>query len=439
MKMNFYLVKRVGLLWLFFQSASLHAENNNPILLTDTLTSTQLVEAVLQANPQLEIAQATWQAAIANITQQASWDDPQFNYRFAPLTANTRHTSGQTIDFGQQFELSLKIPFPGKLAAREQVAVYQAAIKQQNIASVQLLLATQAKLLFADWYFIEQAILTNKKYQSLIEKFLSNTLTRYSTGKVNKQAVLVVKVERTLLKHQAIVLHNQQKQLQAQLNTLLNRSPEQALPRPQKIKDLRDIPSLKQLQTLALQFRPELLAIRAEMNAYKTEVELAGLGYYPDLKLSVGYNSLWDNSNKRFNIGIGINLPLDQSKRQAVEKEAKARSQNAYWQKRDLALKIRQEVYLAYTHIEESRHILKLYHQELLPLADEQKNTAQSDYQSGKGSYLSLLSSEKHFLEIQLKIDQALVNLQHHFAELEQAVGSLQLRLPQKRTGSYPS
>jgi len=437
MKMNFYSVKCVGLLWLFFQSASLYADNNTPILLTETLTSTQLVDAVLQANPQLEIAQATWQAAIANMTQQAAWDDPKFKYSFAPLTANSRHTSGQTGDFGQQFELSLKIPFPGKLAAREQVAAYHAAIKQQDIAAVQLLLATQAKLLFADWYFIYQAILINQKYQSLIEKFLSNTLTRYGMGKVTKQAVLEVKVEQTLLKHQAIVLQNQQKILQAQLNTLLNRSPEQALPKAQKIKDLSDIPSLKQLQVLALQSRPELIAIRAEMNAHKTEVELAELGYYPDLKLSVGYNSLWDNSNKRFNIGIGINLPLDQSKRQAVEKEAKARRQTTYWQKRDLALKIRQEVYLAYIHIEESQHILKLYRQELLPLADEQRSTAKSDYQSGKGTYLSLLSSEKHFLEIRLKIDQALVNIQHHFAELEQAVGRLQLRSPQKRTGSY--
>ena len=68
---------------------------------TNLDSAKQLVMAVLQANPRLEVAQATWQASVAKVEQQAAFDDPQFQYSFAPLTVNA-----QKADFGQRFQPS---------------------------------------------------------------------------------------------------------------------------------------------------------------------------------------------------------------------------------------------------------------------------------------------------------------------------------------------
>lgn len=404
-----------------FQPANSSPNDTRDIYSNNPLTSSQLVSAVLQANPQLEIAQATWQASLAKIEQQASLDDPQFHYSFAPLTIDNPKS-----DFGQRVEISQQIPFPGKLSARGKAAQFQAETSQQNRVTLQLLLATKAKSLFADWYYIHQALSINQLNQMLLKEFRTVAETQYSTGRTSKQDALHADVENTLVKHQSIVLHRKQKTILAQINTLLNRAPDLPLPVPDKLRENSSLPSLKQLQIKALQSRPELKAITASINAHKAQTELAKLDYYPDLKLSTGYNSLWDNEDKRFNIGIGINIPLDQSKRRASEQQARANSQQAHWQKIDLEAKIKQQLTIAYAHVEESLHVLQLYRKKLSLLADESLAAAKADYEAGKSDFLSLINSKKKRNQTQLQAEQALVDLHHRLAELEQAVGSVE-------------
>jgi len=422
-------IKLMLLLLAILQSSNLIANDFG-----DTLSATQLVSAVLGANPRLEIAKATWQASLAQIEQHSALDDPQFQYSFAPLTIDSNRSNTQNSDFGQRFEVSQKLPFLGKLQLRAKAAEFKAENRQHDIASMQLHLATTAKSLFADWYFIYQAIAIDKLKQDLLKEYRDITLTQYSTGRASKQDVLYAEIALAKLKHQTIVLQRQRKTRQAQLNTLLNRKVDSILPKPQQNNDIRKLPELKILQIKAIQSRPELKAIAANINVHQTEAELAELAYYPDFKVSAGYNSLWDNEDKRFNIGIGINIPLDQTKRQAAEQEAKANSQQANWQQLDQQARIKQELAIAYALTEESLHVLQLYHQQLSPLADENVAAATADYRSGKGDVLSVINSKKDRLKTLLESEQALANVYHRFAELEQAVGSIE-PLSTKQTG----
>lgn len=422
------------LLLAIFQSSNLRASEAKEHDLADTLSATQLVSAVLKANPRLEIAKASWQASLAQIEQYSALDDPQFQYGFAPLTIDSDNSNAQNSEFGQRFEVSQKLPFPGKLHLRAKVAEFKADNRQQDIVAIRLQLATTVKSLFADWYFIHQAIVIDKLKQNLLKEFRDITQTQYSTGRASKKDVLAAEIALAKIKHQTIVLQRQRKTRQAQLNTLLNREVDSVLPKPQLITEIRQLPSLKSLQIKAMQTRPELKAIAANINVHKTESELAELAYYPDFKLSAGYNSLWDNEDKRFNIGIGINLPLNQTKRRAAEQAAKANTQHANWQKLDIQAKIKEELTIAYALVEESLHVMQLYRQQLLTLADENVAAATADYSSGKGDVLSLINSKKNRLKILLESEQALANVQRRFAQLEQAVGSIE-PLSTKQTG----
>ncbi len=426
MKTHYFQTKLLVLLLTMIPSVNSSANNTKTPDSVDMLSPSQLVAAVLQANPRLEIAQATWQSSIVRIEQETALDDPQFQYSFAPLSIDSQKADGQALDFGQRFEISQKIPFPGKLTLRGRAAEYLAKTKQQDISTLRLLLATQTKSLFADWYFIHQALAINQRNQTLLKEFRDIALSQYSTGQTSKQDVLRAEVEQALLKHQIIVLQRQRKTILAQLNTLLNRPVESPLSWPQKLAEISDLPDFAQLQIRALQSRPELKASEANINAHKTRTDLAALAYYPDLKLSAGYNSLWDNEDKRFNIGLSINIPLDQSKRRSAEQEAKASRQLAHWQKIDLEAKIKEELSVAYAHVEESLHVLRLYRQQLSPLAVDNMAAAKADYQSGKGDFLTLISSEKNTLQTQLQTEQALADVHRRFAELERAVGSLE-------------
>ena len=401
---------------------------------TDKLSSSQLVTAVLQANPKIEEAQASLRASIANIETQSTLDDPQFQYRFAPLTINSHRSDGRQLSYGQHFEISQKIPFPGKLSLSAKAAEYLAKTRQLDIMTLRLLLATQAKSLFADWYFIHQAIAINQSTQNLLKTIRNIALTRYSTGRTSKQDILSVEVEQELLKHQAIVLKRQQKTILAKLNTLLNRPVESNLPSPQKPTDINELPDFESLKNKAIASRPELKTSIATIAYHQTRTELAALDYYPDLKLSAGYNSLWDNEDKRFSMGVSINLPLNQSKRRAAQQKAIANRQQAKWHKTDLEARINEELAIAYAQAEESLHVLHLYRQRLSPLALENLSAAKANYQAGKGDFLTLLNGEKNLLQTRLQTERALADVQRSLAALERATGSLENLLPDNNT-----
>ena len=198
------------------------------------------------------------------------------------------------------------------------------------------------------------------------------------------------------------------------------------IPVPLKLARINKLPELDALHRQAMDSRPELKAIGANINAHKTEVDLAELAYYPDFKLSAGYNSLWNNEDKRFNIGVGINIPLDQSKRRADEKIAKTKGQQAHWQEIAVQSQISEEVAIAYAQAEENLHVMQLYRQQLSSLADENLAVAKADYQAGAGDYLVLITRKIERLQTERQTEQALANVHHRFAELEWAVGIIE-------------
>jgi outer membrane protein TolC len=386
----------------------------------DLLTSSQLVSDVLAANPQLEVAKATWQASIARIAQQSSLDDPMLVYSMAPETIGNQET-----DYGQRIEISQTLPWPGKLQLRSEVASHKADAVNQNIDSLRLRLTVTAKTLFADWYYIHQAIHINQINQTLLKDFRAIAVSRYSTGLASKQDALRADVEVALLEHQAIVLERKHRSIRAHINTLLNKLPDRMIDSPAVLSQIEPLPDLKSLQDKALLTRPELKALTAHVEAAKSQSELAVKNNYPDVNLKAGYNSLWDKHEKQFTVGIGINIPLYQDKHRAAENEALALRKQAEWNKVDFVAQIRKEVQIAYDRAEESMHVYSLYKNRLLPLARENLNTATADYQSGKGDFLTLISSEKNWMQAQLKSQQTLTDSHRRIAELESAVGEL--------------
>ena len=130
------------------------------------LTATQLVAEVLKANPQLEVAQATWKASVARIAQQSSFDDPMLSYTMAPLTIGNNQTQ-----YGQRIEISQKLPWPGKLHLRNEVASHKAEAVRETINGLRLKLSATARSLFADWYYIYQAININQYNQVLLKEY----------------------------------------------------------------------------------------------------------------------------------------------------------------------------------------------------------------------------------------------------------------------------
>jgi len=382
------------------------------------ITSTQLVGAVLARNPDLAAMRAAWNAARARIVQASALDDPMLSYAVAPGT-----TGATGLDFGQKVEISQALPWPGKRRLRGEAAGHEADAAREDIGSVRLKLAAATKSAFADWHYVHKAIRINRINMNLLREFRRIAEVRYSAGLASKQDALRADVEFTMLEHQTIVLERQRRGVLARINTLLNRAPNRHIPLPAALPAPGKLPNAGILRARALKTRPELKALAAHMRAVGARTGLARQEFYPDIKLTGGFNSLWDRHAKRFTVGIGINLPFDQVKRHAAVDESYAEMQRVEWEIAGATKKIEGEVQRDYDRIKESLHTLILFRKHLLPLAKENMETARADYQAGNGDFLTLVSTEKNLRQTQLGLERARADYHTRLAGLEGAVG----------------
>jgi len=399
-------------------SPALAADEDTLFAQTERITPTQLVGAVLARNPDLSSTQSAWKASQARIARVSALDDPMLSYTAAPGTIGA---AGQ--NFGQRIELSQEIPWPGKLRLRSEVAKHEADAAHEDIGSLRLKLAAVTKSAFADWHYVHEAIRINHINTNLLQEFRRIAQIKYSAGLVSKQDALRADVEFTMLKHQAIVLERQRREIMTRINALLNRAPDRKLPLPSALPAPAKLPEVKVLRQWALETRPELKALSAHLRAVGARTDLARRDYYPDIKLTGGYNSLWNRHAKRFTVGISINLPLGQGKRRASVDEFRAEKQRVEWNKTGAMNKIESQVQINYDRVEESIHTLSLFRKRLLPLANENMETARSDYQSGNGDFLTLISAEKNLIRTELELEQARADYHKRLAELERDVG----------------
>ena len=394
------------------------ADQDKLFLTNDQLELKQLTRKVLERNPSLAAMQLAWQAAESRINQVSSWDDPVLSYSYAP---NTQGLDNQ--DLGQKIQLSQKLPWPGKLGLKEDSARFEAQAKQENIEVVRLRLIEVSVRSFADWYYIHEALRINRVNQDLWQEFRVIAELKYATGRASKQDALRAAMEQAMLEHTAIVLLRKKRNIQAKLNTLLNRAPDSLIPTPGNMPEVVTIPAVKDLRQMALVKHPELKALLITEKVSEARVKLAEREYYPDFRINAGYNSLWAQEEKRYTVGMGINIPLAFSKRSARVREKRARNQQLKWQLVEKKAEIAGAVQQAYNGAQESRHVLQLYRQKLLPLAEENLQAAKSDYQSGKGNFLDLVSVEKNLIQTQLNQAQAQADYFSRLAVLARHVG----------------
>lgn len=399
----------------FIFATSASAEQTSLFAQHAHLDVMQLTQAVLARNSSIQAMHAAWQAAASRTDQVAALDDPMLSYSVAP---ETRHAEGQ--DFGQNIQLSQKLPWPGKLALKGDSARFEADASLDNIDQLRLRLIEAAAQSFADWYYIHKAQRIN---QDLWIEFKDIAELKYSTGRASKQDAIRAEVEKTMLEHQAIVLQRKQRNILVQLNTLLNQSPDNALPPPAPLPAIKPLPAINELRHRTITQHPALQILIAQQRASEIQIKLATRDYYPDFTVSVGHNSLWNQEEKRWTVGVGMNIPLAQGKRDARLNEMQARALQTKWQITDKQAEIIGAVQRAYHRVEESRHILTLYKDKLLPLAGENLQAAQADYQSGKSSFLDLVSAEKNLIQTQLNHVQAQSDYYRNLATLSSRVG----------------
>ena len=381
------------------------------------LTADSLVSEVLEANPGLAAIEAAAAAAAFRIDPAGSLDDPTISYAVAPLTASADRS------LNQKFEFSQKIPWPGTLAAREAAARHEAFSADRDVAALRLRIIAQTKSAYAEWRFVDEGLAIHHATHALLEELIATTQTRYAAGRALKQDVLQAEVERVDLENHLLQLHRQQAVVQARINALLNRPPDALLPPAAQMPRAALPPAFETLQALAIEQHPELAGLDARVAANQSRVTLAEKAFFPNFQVGVGYNGIWDDTDKRPVFGVSINVPLDQSKRRSELGRAQAETSRAQWSLVERRAELLADLAQAHAELLEAQASVQLYENQLVPLAAEYLEAALTDYRSGGGAFLNVITAEQRKLDTDLSLARARADYVRRLAELERWVG----------------
>ena len=407
-------------------SAAPAADDGDPFGDSRRLTPTGLVNAVLARNPGIKALEAAAQAAEFRIAPAGALDDPSLNYYAAPETA------GGSRGLQQRFELNQPLPWPGKLALREDTARWRAAAASEDIDELRLRVVAAAKSLSAEWTYVHRALAINADHQALLQELRRVAETRYAAGRAGQQDALQAEVARARLAAEAITLERRRREVQARINALLNRPAQGHVPPPTDLPESRPVPPLAALQQRAAHEHPALARVRARIAEAQAQKALAEKDFYPDFRVMAGYNSLWNNPDQRWTVGVGINLPFDYgNKRSGTLDAARAELLRRRWQLTDREAQLLGELEAARAGVEETASVIGIYRTRLLPLAEDNLAAARADYRAGAGAFLNIIDAEREQLRTEDGLARARADYLRRLAELERWVGT-----PLDATGS---
>lgn len=382
----------------------------------------ELVRQVLERNPNIRAARHAWQAALALYPQVIALEDPMLGAGVAPLSIGSKR-----VDDAPSFDLSQKLPFPGKLRLRGEAALGEAEAASHDYEAVRLRLATMASLVFDDYAQAARSLEINAEHIVLLEELKEVATLRYEVGEASQQDPLQAEVELAHGLHRKIAFGTAQRIAAGQLNALLHRPASATLP-PAPIRSGTPAAASEaadQLVAEALEDRPEVAAAGARITAEEARVALAWREYFPDITLVGAYDGRMQARDLEPFVGVQLSVPLQLDRRKAAVEEAEARLEVARNQRLAIVDEVRFGVQSSLERLTEAGYLVHLFRDRLLPVAGDQIAAARAGFETGRNSFPALIDAERNLRTVELGYEEALADVSRRRADLDWALGRI--------------
>jgi len=385
----------------------------------------ELISEAIRNNPQILSAEYQADASRTKIDQVTSWDAPQVGVEFfqTPIKSFPNPFKDQ---MEMDYFVQQMIPFSGKLSAMGRMASSNSEMYRQNLESTKRKIIRDLKKSYYELYFVQRKIEINKENQELLQNFVEIASKQYEVGMGKQEDILRAQTELSTLVNEGINLLKEKKNVEAMINTILKRPPESTLGEILDIEIKAPEFTFDQLKTIVLETRPELKAMRSNIEMNQSEVKLSKLEYFPDFMVRVMYKDMLMTNNDFWSAMIGINIPLafwssDKYKYKVIESELNVKkAESDYESMKNMVL---YEVQDALVKVRTNENLVSLYKTTVIPQAEQTLRSTISSYQTGKTEFLMLIDAYRMVLMAKLDYHMALMNYMSSQAELEQAVG----------------
>lgn len=354
------------------------------------VTLQKLVEDALAVRPELAQAVAEVRAAKERVPQAQAWAEPMFqvgvqNDSFTRWSVGTMEMSWVSFMASQTF------PFPGKNAARGEVALTDVQLRELAVERVRLSTIAEVRRSYLSLQLARAKLEVLERRIALATRLVEVARARVQTDGPQSD-VLRAQVELARAKQQHVLLaRDAQLEVQA-----LNRLRRVSLDTDVQTAPLDVMPELlteDDALALARQHSPEWLSAKASQARAAQAGVVAKRSYLPDLSVSAGVMARGP-LEPMWTLSLGVPLPVFAGARQSralAESEAQgdAAAQSLVAIEQRLALQAHQRA----TSMAALRAVWNSYQEGLLAQANAAAESTLSQYSAGRVMLAAVLEA----------------------------------------------
>ena len=394
------------------------------------LTLHAATELAIQDNPDLAQMRARAQAMAAIPSQEGALPDPEISFNAMSLPVNTFNLHQEDMtQLGAG--ISQAIPFPGKLALREQAAAFESEAASQNVTEVRWQLLSEIKTTWWLIFYLDRMLQITDNNYALLQQFVEIARTKYEVGEGLQQDVLLAQLELSKVLNQQIMLKASRRNAVASLNALLDKPANSEMHLPETVT--LQLPALRQENRLYQQAetsRALLESNRLGINAAKSRLDLAKKGYLPDFTVDAAYGARANtpsgsSRSDLLSLNLSINVPIFAAQKQAkaVDQRTSELLQEKYTLQ-DEWNKVRSQITQGYTDYQRAKDQVVLFETGIVPQARQTVASMLAGYQVNKVDFLNLVRSQITLFEYETQYWKAFTEANQSLAQISAAVGS---------------
>lgn len=390
-----------------------------------TLDLAQVLEIANERNARLRALRAAAEAAAYREPEASTLPDPTLQLGMMNFGVPDLNTD-MAMSMAPSIQLRQRVPFPGKLSLRGEVAAYGTEMAQATADEAWWNVRGQASSLFFDLYSLDRRIEVVRETLALLEGFQQVAKAMYSAGTgrqtdVLRAAVEVARIDGDIRQMEAFRIAKA-----ARLNGVLDRPSETTVPSP-LLGDLPlEIPDRDDLRSWADESRPILARARLGVAQANSRWALAKRQIWPDLTIGVSYGqrNRGAGTERMASATLGFSLPVHAGSRQyALRDEAAAMEQLAEAELTGRKAEVDVRIGELLAELSRARSLAELYRDEVIPGALATVESAFSSYRVGTVDFLTLADAQMTVNRFEGELYTLLGDYGKAFAALESAIG----------------
>lgn len=276
--------------------------------------------------------------------------------------------------------------------------------------------------------FIKSLILQKKEallkdVLSLKEEILDYVHHMFKSGEVSTLEVNIAEVEVNKAKKDLILIRKELKESLLFLQRLAGVNPDETFFIEGDIEiDNILIPEKEYIKKSALENRPDLKSILAEIEKAKADISLANKQKIPNVTLSAYYEK--DEGKNVYGISFSVPIPIFDQKQQEIA-EAFTNLSQAKIRYDSIVKTIEKEVLETYNNLLSALDEINIFKKELIDKTSENLSLLNLAFKEGKISFYDVRLAQKDALEVKMSYLDAILRAQIALNNLEKITGGL--------------